>query len=116
MPQVQGGFTERQTMQRRPEVNHVAAGSAVELETVEPVLAQIDAEAAITRLRPVQRARATPLRPAAFQCVHVPAVTQHALQRQRARRTRSLPRCDMTRRIGSRSVPSRSTPEANSIG
>jgi hypothetical protein len=77
-------------VQRCPEVNHVAAGTAAQVETVETVLAQIDAQAAIARLRGVQRARATALGPATFQGVELPVVTQHALQRQLASQVRKV--------------------------
>ena len=61
LAQVEHSFVQRQPAQRGPQVERIAASAA--RKTVKQILAEMDGKgAAGRRARPVQRARATPLR------------------------------------------------------
>src|ERR1700687_944340 len=64
--QMQGGFVERQALHCRPEIENIALGAALGVETLKNMFAEMRREGALGIVwRAVQRARATALLAAA---------------------------------------------------
>jgi hypothetical protein len=78
---MQGGVIQRQTMDRRPEVQRVTLGPAIRLEASECALAQMDREGPLPVPGvAVHRARTAALRAGAMQLAQESQVRQHPFQ------------------------------------
>jgi hypothetical protein len=79
--EVHGGVIQRLAMQRGPEVEYIALGSAVCLEALENILAEVDGERVLAiRGVTVNRTRAPPLLAAAVQRIEQAEVAQHLFE------------------------------------